>query len=1057
MASLAASLWERVDALRHVAQAGPPASPAGAALTLDDWVRACSPGDAPALSRRLAWDGLDSVTATAALAGPVETAADLPGWLDWIEAILAEADILSREYRGTALPDCDPWLAATEPPFVELAVAVCRTARHRLQDDARPVAADLCADVSRAIEQQLMAEIGSCWSAALYEAFDASRQPGENPRREGNYRRFIESMLGGELKCLFLAYPVLARQVTAVADAWVSSVREFTERLHRDRALIEQAIGGGAPIGRLARIWPALSDPHDGRRRVMALEFEHGQRLIYKPRPVGLEKAFFDFLQWALSNGLEPAQRVMQVIDCERYGWMEFARHDRFENCEQVARYYRIGGGLLCLAHLLGGADLHMENIVATRDGPVLVDTEMLLQPSRRPMGRAADDAVASWREAASSSCLATGLLSLIESGPGGSAFDIGGLRGSGASVPAVGQHVYRHLRSDLLRVAEEPSFRARTANAVVLDGEPQRPEWYGGALLDGFRDTYSFLLSKRDELLASSGPLARFRGHPTRLLVRPSNQYATLAQVIERPRYQQDGARQSLAIETLARPFARSVAKPWMWPVVAAERRALEQLDIPRFTVPADGTVITAGTGPPIEHGVAASGLQSVEARLRDLSDTELQDQAWRVRMALVETVDSHFAAPFSPPSVWAPDRAAGVADMLVSAAEWIADELLSRRDGGLNWPHLVAPARRSESRAHHLYDGTLGAALFLAALGRVTGVARWTRVARDTALRIRHAVSAAAGDPGAADGLGICSGTGSIAYGLSLLGRLHDDASCTELARDYALRIAPDAIAADRALDVVRGSAGAILALLAVHRSAADSRLVDLAVRCGDRLLACETQTADTGYWDTRSGSLVGMAHGAAGIGLALLRLADLTGRDDFRQSGARAVRMVMGQEDLAGGRWPIAYRAPGSDDAAPGMIAWCHGSPGIALALGEALDLLGDHAILPPVIAALDATARAGPHVTEHLCCGTLGRCDALLTVGRRLDLPVFIDAAIELGTGVVSRAAARRHVRLSSAGAEYAVFDPGFFRGLSGVGYQLLRLAEPATLPSILAFE
>jgi lantibiotic modifying enzyme len=29
-----------------------------------------------------------------------------------------------------------------------------------------------------------------------------------------------------------------------------------------------------------------------------------------------------------------------------------------------------------------------------------------------------------------------------------------------------------------------------------------------------------------------------------------------------------------------------------------------------------------------------------------------------------------------------------------------------------------------------------------------------------------------------------------------------------------------------------------------------------------------------------------------------------------------------------------------------------------------------------------------------------------------------------------------------------------FAPGFFRGMAGIGYQLLRLADPNSLPSVL---
>ena len=56
-----------------------------------------------------------------------------------------------------------------------------------------------------------------------------------------------------------------------------------------------------------------------------------------------------------------------------------------------------------------------------------------------------------------------------------------------------------------------------------------------------------------------------------------------------------------------------------------------------------------------------------------------------------------------------------------------------------------------------------------------------------------------------------------------------------------------------------------------------------------------------------------------------------------------------------------------------------------------------------------------------------------------------------------SGMLARARRRGHFRLSASGAEYPIVDPGFFSGLSGIGYTLLRLADPRALPSVLAFD
>ena len=65
--------------------------------------------------------------------------------------------------------------------------------------------------------------------------------------------------------------------------------------------------------------------------------------------------------------------------------------------------------------------------------------------------------------------------------------------------------------------------------------------------------------------------------------------------------------------------------------------------------------------------------------------------------------------------------------------------------------------------------------------------------------------------------------------------------------------------------------------------------------------------------------------------------------------------------------------------------------------------------------------------------------------------------MVERAWQLAEVVVDRAVARGHFRLSGPGVDYRVFDPGFFRGLSGIGYVLLRLAAPDRLPSIAGFE
>ena len=75
-------------------------------------------------------------------------------------------------------------------------------------------------------------------------------------------------------------------------------------------------------------------------------------------------------------------------------------------------------------------------------------------------------------------------------------------------------------------------------------------------------------------------------------------------------------------------------------------------------------------------------------------------------------------------------------------------------------------------------------------------------------------------------------------------------------------------------------------------------------------------------------------------------------------------------------------------------------------------------------------------------ETLCCGRFGRLDLLLDAGRRFDRPDLVEAA---------RSIASQRLRAGLAQEE----GYGFFRGISGLGYTLLRLHETQVQQDLVA--
>jgi len=128
---------------------------------------------------------------------------------------------------------------------------------------------------------------------------------------------------------------------------------------------------------------------------------------------------------------------------------------------------------------------------------------------------------------------------------------------------------------------------------------------------------------------------------------------------------------------------------------------------------------------------------------------------------------------------------------------------------------------------------------------------------------------------------------------------------------------------------------------------------------------------------------------------------------------------------------------------------------GAGGIGLArLGVAR--FGDLGIdvTPDVYAAVEAVQRVWPSPIDTLCCGNLGNVELLAEAGRTLGRDALTAQASSCVRGVLD-AAERSGGFGWSAGKDDE--NLGLFRGLSGVGYTLLRRIAPETLPNVLIWE
>jgi type 2 lantibiotic biosynthesis protein LanM len=785
---------------------------------------------------------------------------------------------------------------------------------------------------------------------------------------------------------------------------------------------------------------------------------------------MGTEAAYHRLLAWLNEQGAPLPFKVLRALDCSTHGWVEFVEYLSCRDKDEARRYYERAGMLLCLFYVLEGTDCHYENIIASGEYPVLIDTETLMHHRARAAIPETENAQTEAFERLGHSVLRTGLLPRWElSADKQTAYHISGL--GEADEQELPVNTPRWVRIDTDRMALEFSraiLRARE-NVPVLHDAPLRLQEHGPQVVEGFRRMYRFLLHHRDELLAAS-PLRELARERVRFVFRATRVYGLILRKVRHRRYLRDGVDRSIQLEQLGRAqvpprdaMDEPDEKPLFWPVFRAERLAMEEGDIPFFTARASSDALILPAGQEIERCFQEPSFDLVLSVLEGLDDEDLEQQvafiegSMYAHLARGITTSQPDSGPEEDLSAGPPSEEAFVAPAL-EVAEVIRSRAIRTEDGSAAWiaPQYLVQAERYQLQPmdYDLYGGTCGVALFLAAAERFAPGSGYGELALAALRPLQSTLDRHPDRLAGMMGIGGASGLGSVAYSLLHVSRLLDEPTLLEDAHRVTDLISEELIASDRALDVIGGAAGAILSLLALYEARPDRRLMDLAIACGEHLLEARTTTeAGLRAWVTDEGLRAsGFSHGTAGIAYSLLRLYGHTRDPRFLEAAKEAIAYEDTQYSPENHNW-VDFREPGEPAY---QWQWCHGAPGIGLARLGGLGVLDTGQVREDIELAVQTTLDFGVQGVDHPCCGNLGRAELLLSAGQRLARPELEEAARANAWRAVSRAERTGGFVLHPM-LPRQVDNPGFFQGTAGIGYQFLRLARPNLLPSVLLWE
>ena len=1022
-----------------------------AARRLAAWCRSCASGDWSLFARRLERDGL-SIEDVLAKFATVRRNASLPTptWLDdavWIGEALQSCVDTAAEHPA---PETEPCA------FEDLLEPVVREAETRLWSavDSRVGAA--VSDSARAcLRRSLLAELSSLSASAIYERFAKARKdvgpPGPSTAR---YDRFVADMKANGWRRLFEDKPVLLRLMASLTRQWIDTSGELIMRLDADLPAFRRDLLEAATSSPVTSIDGDLSDRHNFGRTVAIIGLQDGSRIVYKPKDLRVDAAWHALIE-RLNRRAPLELRAVRVLPRQGYGWTEFIDHTSCIDQQGFRRFFRRAGAWLALFHCFVSVDMHQENIIASGEHPVPIDLEMILQAAEAwgDTDTAGDrHAFEAAMEKVIDSVMTVGLLPAY-SRHSNRIFSIGGVTSN--SAPRI-TLTWNDINSDAMRPAKVAQTDATISNLPHIDGCHARLGDYLDDFMSGFCDYAKFLAQQRpDDLLDGFGGLT------IRKVVRPTRFYAMQLQRLRDHRAMDDGVRWSAQADFAARLADWEHDFDPAWPLQRAERAAVVDLNVPHFVMVSDGHEIRDAAGTSIPTG-ATPGLDRVRARVRSLDDEEI---AWQTELIRQSTCTLGRAGPASKPgtkpTLLVPASGSSGRDVFAAEADAAARTLSEhavRKGPGAAWIGLDWLGDSELSQlvvlGPDLYNGACGIALFLAAHAAVANSTSSKTLAAAAIARLRELLRGR--NPrriARLVGLGGGLGLGSIVYSLAVISTLLDDDDVLLDAHAAAELITQDVISADRQLDVLGGSAGAILGLLRLYRQTGSSDVLERATNCGRHLLA-EHRVGPTGRrsWTPpgSDGPLNGMSHGAAGFAYALAALASATGCEEFVSAATECVAFENATFDAQRNNWP--------DLRGTGAIwrsKWCYGAPGIGLARAAMTKhpALSGELVRTDVRNALAGVEYVWPGPTDTLCCGTLGSIEFLWEAGGVLGRNDLREQASQRLLSVVETARSSGDYRWTSGTSR---FNLGLFRGIAGVGYTVLRRVEPS-LPNVLIWE
>lgn len=849
---------------------------------------------------------------------------------------------------------------------------------------------------------------------------------GENATQKERYFLSYLSNDSDWITYLFEKYPKLDQMLDVFTKRILRYLDEVLSHVTSDSNRIAEVFNLKNSIVDSIRLFDG--DLHNGKC-VCSITYSNGVKIYHKPRSSDNEEFLINYINHLKNIGLNVRIEIPPEINRKEYSWHMHINHKDVLDENEISDFYYNWGVLLCVFYSLGTQDIIPDNIICVESTPYLIDCESLVT---RPYIYNDGTEIAFYLQ---KSVLKTGILA-------------DWMFGNDTNRNRISSPLFRFKdNKHLLRVNGIECPINQETKIDFIRGFSYAFDFFERKSLA----IYSFFQEHKPSLLNS------------RFLIHPTSIYSCVLEEFTTPEYLSGKKNLLHLMNTLVK---QEVYGKHYFQIISSIIKQIERGDIPYFFTKSGGSELFYSDTEIVCTDFYKEWQTSenhISERFQSFSKRDKKYQTNMINENLNFFIDVvRHNAPFRLKSKLMTHKCIDKRHLIKSAdtIRQLIDKrmiCISEEIGFIGRTRNVYDGLFQVCQLNNsIYDGLLGICIFYRELFKYTSQNSIQLVAdkifKQTCVNYRRLSF----ENKKANNISLSPLTG-IAGILYVMELFPGDYYNRDLYDDILLKI-ESLIPLTSQYDYMSGLSG-LICFLYQARHISSHKKVRLLRRAANRLLILGDETENELCWTYLDGAelvskkrmvLGGYAHGSSSIAVALYLVYKATDDTLYLDAFKKVLHHDRSffSEEING--WLDARNGNNNQDSG----SWCHGSTGIALSRLQLIHMgYFDDMILKEIrFAIAHMQKRLGYNLS--ICHGTMGNIEVMNAINYYLGNTGIDNDTCGWLTSIIHQINVKGNLLCGDDNSNSLI---GMFMGISGIGYQLLRMADWKSVPCIMCLE